>query len=352
MKIALIADTHFGARNDNLVLLKHQQKFFDDVFFPYVLANNIKIIVHLGDLVDKRRTISYLTLNSLRKIFTYKIHDNSLDCHIIVGNHDTYYKNTNQINAVNELLGDTPFMHVYDRAETVDFDGLSVFMLPWLCTDNLEESMNKLKDTSAKICFGHLELSGFTMQKGMVCQHGFNKKIFRKFDQVLSGHFHFKSDDRHIYYLGNPTELMWSDYNVKKGFHVFDTITRELDFIENPNAIYKHLKYDDTGAIKLMDVVDRDFETYHDCYVKVIVHNKQNPFFFDRFIETLYDSNPYDVTIVEDTELISEDSTKIENVEDTMTILSSYVSGLHTDLDKHRLDMLLRDLYLEAISIE
>ena len=42
MKIALITDTHFGARNDNLFFNDYFYKFWDNVFFPYVKDNGIE----------------------------------------------------------------------------------------------------------------------------------------------------------------------------------------------------------------------------------------------------------------------------------------------------------------------
>jgi hypothetical protein len=42
----------------------------------------------------------------------------------------------------------------------------------------------------------------------------------------------------------------------------------------------------------------------------------------------------------------------ISEAEDTMTILSKYVTQLDDGIDKPSLDNLLRDLYQEALSVE
>ena len=104
MKIALITDTHFGARNDSQIFTDHFMKFYNDIFFPYLEENDIKTLIHLGDLVDRRKYINYVTLNSIRRDFIFRLGDMGVDTHIIIGNHDTYYKNTNRINAVQELF--------------------------------------------------------------------------------------------------------------------------------------------------------------------------------------------------------------------------------------------------------
>ena len=46
----------------------------------------------------------------------------------------------------------------------------------------------------------------------IISQGGRDKEFFRKFDTVMSGHFHHKSDDGQIYYLGTPYEIYWGDW--------------------------------------------------------------------------------------------------------------------------------------------
>ena len=343
MKVALVTDTHFGARNDNQVIQAHVNQFFGEVFFPYLEEHNIKDVVHLGDLLDKRKTVSFLTLNNLRKNFMNRLYDNTIMTHILVGNHDSYYKNTLKLNSVSELYGNTPFVHVYDTAETITLGDLRVCLFPWLCPENEYDSHVELDKTDAKILMGHLELVGFLMFKGMRSEHGLKKTDFAKFGQVLSGHFHLRNDDGHIYYLGTPYELMWSDYNTERGFHIFDTDTQELEFIQNPNILFHKIYYKED--------MDIDFLAYGNKFVRLVVSEKKNPYVFDTFVDELYAVNPAQLSIVEDFDTI-EDETKIEGTEDTITIISNHVANLSTDLDKIRLDKMLRDLYLEAISIE
>ena len=47
MKIALLNDTHFGCRNDSPAFIEYQNKFYNDVFFPYIRENNINTLVFL-----------------------------------------------------------------------------------------------------------------------------------------------------------------------------------------------------------------------------------------------------------------------------------------------------------------
>ena len=69
MKIALINDTHWGARNDSPAFIEYFNKFFNDIFFPYLVENNIKTLIHLGDVVDRRKFINHYTAYNFKKVF-------------------------------------------------------------------------------------------------------------------------------------------------------------------------------------------------------------------------------------------------------------------------------------------
>ena len=264
MKIAIINDTHFGARNDNSNFNEYFYKFCDDIFFPTLKKNNIKTCIHLGDLMDRRKFVSYKTSRDFRKRFVSPFVEMGIDLHIMIGNHDTFYKNTNDVNSVVELLGGRhDNIKIYSEAEEVVFDDTKILFLPWINSQNTFSSEKIIKKTDAEVCMGHLEIAGFQMMKGLLNEHGLSKNIFRKFDSVFSGHFHIKSDDGHIYYLGAPYEIYWNDCEDKKGFHIFDTETREMERIWNPLTIHKKIKYDD----KKKDYNNFDLQPYDNHFV-------------------------------------------------------------------------------------
>ena len=343
MKIALITDTHFGARNENSALIKHTTNFFSDTFWPYIDEQNIESIIHLGDLVDKRKSINFLTLSNLRKSFIEPIFERRIATRIIVGNHDMYYKNTNQVNSVNELYGESPFIFVHDVVNTFLFDDLKICLVPWLCPENEDETFEHLDKTDAQVVMGHLELNGFTMHRGMVCEHGYSGEDFRKFDQVFSGHFHHKNGNGHIEYLGSPYQLMWSDYDTPRGFHIYDTETREIEFIKNPVDIFERIVYSDDKR--------NSFENLEDKFVKVIVEKKENPYRLEQFIDSIYKDNPYSVTIVDESLDFSDTEDIVDEAEDTLTILGKYVDGIDTSVDKAKLMSVLRELYTESLEL-
>ena len=48
MKIAVITDTHYGARKGSKHLHEYFEKFYKDIFFPELEKNNIDTIIHLS----------------------------------------------------------------------------------------------------------------------------------------------------------------------------------------------------------------------------------------------------------------------------------------------------------------
>ena len=352
MKIALINDTHAGARGDNPIFNEFFFKFWESTFFPYLKEHNIKHICHLGDVVDRRKFINFVTLNSWRKRFFDRLLEEGITMDVIVGNHDVFYRNTNEINAMNELFAGYSNIKILVEAEELQYDSLKVAMVPWINSGNYETTMEFLKNTSAEVVFGHLEIAGFEMDRGNICHTGLDKKVFDRFDSVLSGHFHHKSTDGVITYLGNQYEMTWADHGDERGFHVFDTETRELEFVRNPFHMFHKMSYDDT--VQDFEYWKKyDYIKMKDCYVKIIAVNKQNPYLFDTIIDNLYKIGVADIAIVEDfTEESIEDDEMVNQAEDTMTILSKYIDGLTLNVNSDKLKNLMRELYVEALNTE
>ena len=350
MKIALVTDTHFGARNDNQNVNDYFYKFYDNIFFPELEKRGITTCVHLGDVVDRRKFISFKIANDFRQRFINRFAELGIDLHIIIGNHDTYYKNTNEVNSMEELVG-RDRCNIYTGPEVVEFDGVPIQFIPWINTNNYDESMTALSHSPAQIAMGHLEVNGFEMHKGHFADGSYDKELFRRFDIVMSGHFHHKSDDGQIYYLGTPYEIYWSDYEDPRGFHIFDTDTRELERIVNPYRLFEKVYYDDTTT----DYTEYDMSKFKDMYVKVIVVNKKDLYQFDKFVDKLLQADAHEVKIVEDfseldAENVSDDI--VENTEDTMTLLEKYIDELDVTMDKDRLKNTMRSLYTEAQDLE
>jgi DNA repair exonuclease SbcCD nuclease subunit len=357
-KIALITDTHWGVRNDSQVFANHMAKFYSEVFFPYLDEHNIKIVRHGGDIVDRRKYVNYLTTRALRTQFIEPCVERGIDLGVIIGNHDTFYKNTNELNAMEQLYKDYQYQGLkwYSRPTEEVIDGTKILMMPWICADTYEESVEIMKTTDAQILYGHLEIAGFEMYRGAASDHGYDGNLFSKFDIVMSGHFHHKSTRGNINYLGAPYEMTWSDFDDPRGFHIFDTDTRELTYIQNPFKMFHKLVYNDQDKT-MSDILAQDLEHLKDCYVKIIVQEKTNPYWFDMLIEKLEKIGIVDLKVVDDhLNLDLEDADSIINeAEDTLTIIKKFAASYLSEKDPDTLrdlNVLLSQLYNESLSME
>ena len=346
MKIAILNDTHFGVRNDSPAFMKYQNKFYNEIFFPYLKEHNIGTLVHLGDVVDRRKFINHNTAHNFKKVFWDKLDDMVIDTHVIIGNHDTYYKNTNDVNAL-QNLDISKNAKIYTSSKTVEFDGLPILFIPWICDDNHDDSIFQIDNTNAIIAMGHLEIKGFEMMAGHFNDHGQDKAQFTKFEKVLSGHFHKKSDDGRIFYLGCQYQMTWSDYGETKGFHIFDTETREITKVDNPFPMFEKIYYND----KETDYTTLDLSKYNNKYIKLFVTNKTDENMYNMFIDNLFNKiNVYELNIVEDNSDMNASvrDDNLEQGEDTLTYLGNYIDQVETDVNKQKLKEFAKELYVEA----
>lgn len=349
MKVALVTDTHFGARSDNLAFDKYFERFYNETFFPYLIKEDIKTICHLGDVFDRRKYINYNTLQSCKKYFFDKARDLDIEVHMVPGNHDTYYKNTNKINSPKLLLGEYDNINIYEGPTEIQLDREKVLFLPWICADNYEHTMETIDTTDAKTCFGHFEFVGFELYRGMPNVHGMDASIFNQFDLVVSGHFHHRHSRGNVTYMGNPYEITWSDYDDVRGFAIYDTVKRALSYNNNPFKLFHKIYYDDSHFEGVNDISNFNFASIDSGCVKLIVSKKTDFTRFDHFVDKLYQCNLIDLKIIEDfSEFEDEALGEDINLEDTMTLLKEYVDSVETDLSKQKIKNLLQSLYVEA----
>jgi DNA repair exonuclease SbcCD nuclease subunit len=349
MKVAIITDQHFGARNDSIAFLDYFEKFYNDVFFPTLAENNIDTVLVLGDTFDRRKYVNFYALDRAKKMFFDKLHNRGIAVHMLAGNHDTYFKNTNDVNSPDLLLREYNNINVIDHPATIYIDDVPICMMPWICPENYQDSIDTLTDTKAEICMGHFEIAGFSMYRGMESHEGMGKEIFNKFDLVFSGHYHHRSNDGHIYYLGNPYELTWQDYNDPRGFHLFDLSTRELRFYQNPYHMFERIEYND----KETDPIDLDATDLKGLYVRLIVVNKTDYYKFDKFVQKLYNKGCADIKIIEDLSDFGDGEIGEEiSLEDTLSVLTHYVDSIETDVSKEHIKSFMRNLYTEAVNVE
>ena len=344
MKVAIITDTHYGARKGSKYLHDYFELFYKNVFFPALEEHGIDTVIHMGDVFDSRKSIDYQSFEWAKRVVfeplkKYKVH-------AIVGNHDCYYKNTNDTNSPQLLLQSYPNIKTYQEITEAQIGNLQVLFIPWINAENFESSVNTIKVSTSKCAMGHLELNGFRAHRGHTMEEGMDSTLFEKFDRTFSGHYHTRSDNGKIFYLGNPYEMFWNDVNDSRGFTIFDTETLEHFHINNPYRLFYNIYYEDTPHQTF------DFSEYENKIVKVIVRKKTKPKLFEKFLDKLYSVGVQDLKIVENFDIQESEDFEVTEEESTMSILNRYIDESEFELDKNIIKGIFQNLYQQACEVE
>ncbi len=345
MKVAIITDQHFGCRKNSKLFHDYFLKFYNDVFFPTLEREGITTVIDMGDTFDSRKGIDFGALTWAKNNYYDRLKKMGITVHTIVGNHTAYYKNTNDINAVDLLLREYDNVKTYSETTSIEVGGLNILLVPWINSDNQEMSHALIKKSRAPVCMGHLELVGFRVHRGYIMEHGTDASLFNKFDKVFSGHYHTRSDNEKIFYLGNPYEIYWNDCNDTRGFHLFDTETQEHTAVDNPYRLFHVLYYEDHDH-QLFDA-----SQLQNKIVKVVVKKKSDQVKFEKFIDKLYSANVAELKIVENFALTEAAEFEAFESEDTLSILNRYIEEAEIDLDRSKVQKLIQEVYQEACEL-
>lgn len=348
MKVAIITDQHFGARKNSKLFHDYFLKFYNDVFFPTLVKEGITTVIDMGDTFDSRKGIDFSALSWAKENYYDRLSELGIRVHTIVGNHTAYYKNTNNINAVDLLLREYDNVVVYSKPEEVRIDNLDVLMIPWINQENEDETLQLIKKTVCPVAMGHLELRGFAINRQIVMEHGMESELYSKFERVFSGHYHTRSSQGNVHYLGNAYELYWNDVNDTRGFHIFDTETLEHTPVNNPYKMFYNIYYEDTNYQTF------DTREYEDKIVKVIVRKKTDTKKYEKFIDKLHASNIAELKVVENYDFAGwYDNKEFESFEseDTFSILNRYIEESEIDLNKSTIQKILQEVYQEACEL-
>ena len=348
MKIAIITDQHFGARKNSKHFHEYFLRFYNDIFFPTIEAEGITTIVDMGDTFDSRKGIDFSSLSWAKNNYYDKLRNMGCMIHSIVGNHTAYYKNTNDVNAIDLLLAEYDNIKTYSEATEIKLDKLGVLLIPWINSENEKKTLKAINKSKSPMAMGHLECKGFRIHRGYIMETGTDVNLFDKFEKVYSCHYHTRSDNGKAYYLGNPYEMFWNDCEDTRGFHLFDTETLEHTPINNPYRLFHKVFYDDTPYQTF------DTREYEDKIVKVIVREKSDTKQFEKFIDKLYNSNVAELKVVENFEFsgwYDTDDSKVLESEDTMSILNRYIEEADVTLDKSVVQKVIQEVYQEACEL-
>ena len=225
-KVCCIADLHIGVHQNSIFWHETALKWAQ--WLKEELNNkDIKDIFILGDLYHYRDEIAVNTIHVVNQILNLWSEFNIV---ILVGNHDSFYKDRSDVNSLSILDGWRNIL-VISEPTTYTILGKTATFLPWGAS---------LKDIGkSDILFGHLEIESFKMNSHKHCDHGIKTSdLLKKADLIMTGHFHLrderKYDKKTILYVGNPFEMDFGDTGSTKGYYVLDASNLTYEFFENP----------------------------------------------------------------------------------------------------------------------
>ena len=164
MKFAIFTDLHLGIKQDDSSWHEVALQWCDSMVNT-LREKNVKDIIFLGDFFHNRNTICVDTLNVTSK-FLKKLSDFNL--HMILGNHDLYYKKEYTTSAVNIFDG-FPNIKIYQTPEYMTVGNKKLLFCGW--------GYNPM-DYRADVLFTHAEISTFK----------FKSESF-KYDLIISAEF-------------------------------------------------------------------------------------------------------------------------------------------------------------------
>jgi DNA repair exonuclease SbcCD nuclease subunit len=356
--IAICGDIHFGQRNFNKDVFAQQMMFFEEQFFPYLLENNIKFVVQVGDLFHDRNKIDWYIYNQINQRFLQWFDDNEVKLHLILGNHDLYTKSSLDHNSLSESTKSFKNVIVHDTVDKLVYQKYTLGFVPWI----VDYKKYNLPD-KCDICFGHFDLVGFPMMKGISSKEGLDYTVFKKYKQVYSGHYHCKSETDNVMMVGTPYQLTFNDYNEEKGFYVLDD-NFNYQYIDNTiNPRFIKMYYED-GIITVVGLDIDDEISKEDAialvknnYCRLYIKKADDQLALENFHASLIMNscanykidmvNLVDVIEDYDSEIFDE---KFDEEDTTVQLILGCVEGMTFDvnLDKNLLKELIKIEYKDA----
>lgn len=344
MKIAILGDTHFGSRNSNGTIQHWQEKFFNDVFWPYIDEHNIKTVIQTGDYFDNRKWINIQTMAFQKKIFVDHIQKRDMTCYGIIGNHDIPLRYSLENNSPGQLLNHEKGMVYYDKTTNIELDGVTFTLMPWLCKDNQEESVDIIRN-GGEVLVGHYEIDGMDMHPGAKARAELKPSDFKNWKYVISGHYHTHSEKANINYVGTPYQMTWNDAKGKNGFWIMDTTDLSMEYVVNPHSFFHRIYWEDG--------TDYDLSTITNSYVKLIIKKKSDFEIFEKFIDKVNHADPFDLKIIESFEEYNEDNVgDMIKMVATTDLIGQYIDDVATDNNKEAIKKLMLEIYEDAMRTE
>ena len=157
-----------------------------------------------------------------------------------VGNHNLYFRDSSSVNNISVFESLSENIKVINKPTSV----YNIDIIPWINKENVSDTERYIKMSDNTYCIGHFEFNNFPFDKSRVAEveEKLSRSTFKSYKKVFSGHYHIRSEDGNILYLGTPNQLTWIDEGVEKYIYILDTDNGDLVELVMPFEMFKQFE--------------------------------------------------------------------------------------------------------------
>lgn len=358
-RIWMVSDTHIGCRANSVEWIEIIRDYFFNFFIPLVRKEYKEgdILYHLGDVFDNRQSLNLMAQHLAIEVFE-ELSSIFPEIHVIVGNHDIYRKNSNDISSVDSIKY-IPNVHTYKDPVVHLVGNRSCFLMPWrVDKDHEVETLASYRPTDYVFC--HSEVKGLQLgaNPNIKHEHGNNVDIYEKYTKVYSGHIHYRQKSKNFVLVGNPYQMTRSDRDNQKGIYLLDVESGKEEFFPNDYSP-KFIRYNLMNLLEMTteQIIGEIENNFVDLYIPAEVISKYNISLLMNLIEG--HARKIEPHIYEDDRIANDNEYIDEDIEDAYKNLSipalskTFIESLDYDDDiKNRLQASIKELYNSIVAKE
>jgi DNA repair exonuclease SbcCD nuclease subunit len=197
--------------------------------------NKKVIVVNGGDTFNTRGIIPTSCLDVASRCYI-DWSEAGIDQWILVGNHDQ-----------EDRAGEIHPMSIFKRFgwTVVDRPMIKndIALFPYMKKEAIEKSLKSEELEGIKTAIVHWGIQGAKRNDWNVDTDGVPIEWLERFDQVFSGHYHYRNSIQNVHYIGSPFQHNFGEMGQEKGVLIFDTESKEISF-EEITGTPKHYEVD------------------------------------------------------------------------------------------------------------
>lgn len=291
----LLGDLHIGVKNNSAEWFDIQKEFIIDWFIKQIIADGFDpdkdVLFQAGDWNHVRESTNVRISNATIEMFEKLSKIFKRGIHIILGNHDVYYKDRTDVHSLKEIDLIFNNVHIYERPELLEINEKHRFlMLPWEHDiEQLSRKVNYFKgDADYILC--HADIKDFRLNKWTKLEHGLNRNELKSFKKIYSGHIHIRQEYENMIYIGTPYQMDRGDFGNIKGFYKLNFEGDDIveTFFENTiSPKFVKYKIDDILNMPLNEVK----ELMNNNFVDILIDSDLAKVFpITQFVDLIKDS--------------------------------------------------------------